>query len=59
MWNLITYSCKKGVPDIVEFLIEIDIDISIKYTEESINNMNSYEYAREFGQRKIAEYLMR
>lgn len=35
------------------------IDISIRYTGESIKNMDAYEYAREFGQTEIAEYLKR
>lgn len=45
--------------NIVEFLVEKDIDISIRYTGENIKNMNAYEYAIEFGKREIAEYLIR
>ncbi len=47
-----------GHKDVVEFLVEKGIDISIRYTGESTKNMNAYEYAREFGQTEIAEYLI-
>jgi uncharacterized protein len=47
-----------GHKDVVEFLVEKGIDISIRYTGESMKNMNAYEYAREFGQTEIAEYLI-
>ncbi|MFE4243466.1 ankyrin repeat domain-containing protein [Peribacillus butanolivorans] len=46
-----------GHKEVVEFLVEKGIDISIRYTGESIKNMDAYEYAREFGQIEIAEYL--
>ncbi|MDM5312630.1 ankyrin repeat domain-containing protein [Peribacillus frigoritolerans] len=46
-----------GHKEVVELLVENGIDISIRYTGESIKNMNAYEYAREFGQTEIAEYL--
>jgi len=46
-----------GHKEVVEFLVEKGIDISIRYTGESIKNMDAYEYAREFGQTEIAEYL--
>ncbi|WP_242246107.1 ankyrin repeat domain-containing protein [Bacillus cereus group sp. BfR-BA-01523] len=46
-----------GHKEVVEFLVEKGLDISIRYTGESIKNMNAYEYAREFGQTEIAEYL--
>ena len=46
-----------GHKEVVEFLVENGIDISIRYTGESIKNMDAYEYAREFGQTEIAEYL--
>ncbi|MDR4904410.1 hypothetical protein S3E15_01813 [Bacillus mycoides] len=46
-----------GHKEVVEILVEKGIDISIRYTGENIKNMNAYEYAREFGQTKIAEYL--
>ncbi|MCU7667430.1 ankyrin repeat domain-containing protein [Bacillus thuringiensis] len=48
-----------GHKEVVEFLVERRIDTSIRYTEENIKNMNAYEYAREFGQTEIAEYLNR
>ncbi|WP_350300011.1 ankyrin repeat domain-containing protein [Peribacillus frigoritolerans] len=46
-----------GHKEVVEFLVEKGIDISIRYAGESIKNMDAYEYAREFGQTEIAEYL--
>ncbi|PEK56578.1 ankyrin repeat domain-containing protein, partial [Bacillus pseudomycoides] len=46
-----------GYKEVAEFLVEKGIDISIRYTGENIKNMNAYEYAREFGQTEIAEYL--
>ncbi|MCC2380295.1 ankyrin repeat domain-containing protein [Bacillus wiedmannii] len=46
-----------GHKEVVEFLVEKGIDISIRYTGESIKNMDAYEYAREFGQTETAEYL--
>nr|WP_231619496.1 ankyrin repeat domain-containing protein [Fictibacillus sp. 5RED26] len=46
-----------GHQDIVELLVESGIDISKRYTGESLKNMNAYEYAREFGQTDITEYL--
>ncbi|PDY46389.1 ankyrin repeat domain-containing protein [Bacillus pseudomycoides] len=46
-----------GHKEVAEFLVEKGIDISIRYTGESIQNMGAYEYAREFGQTEIAEYL--
>ncbi|WP_367888110.1 ankyrin repeat domain-containing protein [Bacillus wiedmannii] len=46
-----------GHKEVVELLVEKGIDISIRYTGESIKNMDAYEYAREFGQTEIAEYL--
>ncbi|MEI4804073.1 ankyrin repeat domain-containing protein [Bacillus sp. FJAT-51639] len=46
-----------GHKEVVEFLVEKGIDISIRYTGEKINKMDAYEYAREFGQTEITEYL--
>ncbi|KLA31126.1 ankyrin repeat domain-containing protein [Bacillus cereus] len=48
-----------GHKNVVEFLVEKGIDISIRYTGENIKNMNAYDYAMEFGQIEIAEYLIR
>lgn len=48
-----------GHKEVVEYLFEKGIDISIRYTGESIKNMDAYEYAREFGQTEIADYLKR
>lgn len=46
-----------GHKEVVEYLVEEGIDISIRYTGESIKNMDAYGYARKFGQTEIAEYL--
>ena len=46
-----------GHKEVVKFLVEKGIDISVRYTGENIKDMNAYEYAREFGQTEIAEYL--
>lgn len=46
-----------GHRDVVVFLVEEGMDISVRYTGEVLKNMNAYEYAREFGQTEIAEYL--
>jgi len=46
-----------GHKEVVEFLVEKGIYITIRYTGENSKNMNAYEYAREFGQTEIAEYL--
>lgn len=46
-----------GHKEVVEFLVESGIDISIHYTGENIKDMDAFEYARQFGQTEIAEYL--
>lgn len=46
-----------GHKEVAEFLVEKGIDISVRYTGESLMDMDAYEYAREFGQTEIAEYL--
>ena len=46
-----------GHKEVAEFLVEKGIDISIRYTGKSLMDMDAYEYAREFGQTEIAEYL--
>ncbi|MFJ5771001.1 ankyrin repeat domain-containing protein [Psychrobacillus sp. NPDC093180] len=46
-----------GHKEVVDLLVEKGIDISIRYTGENMKNMNAYEYAKEFGQTEIAEYL--
>ncbi|EIT83645.1 ankyrin repeat family protein, partial [Fictibacillus macauensis ZFHKF-1] len=48
-----------GHKEVAELLVEKGIDISIKYTGESIKNMSAYDYAKEFGQTEIADYLKR
>ncbi|WP_226527103.1 ankyrin repeat domain-containing protein [Metabacillus niabensis] len=46
-----------GHKEVVELLVDSGIDISVRYTGESMKDMDAYEYAREFGQTEIAEYL--
>ena len=38
-------------------LVENNIDISIKYSGETMNDMDAYAFAIERGQIEIAEYL--
>lgn len=46
-----------GHQEVVKYLVQKGIDVSIRYRGENIKNMNAYEYARELGQTEIAEYL--
>lgn len=46
-----------GHKEVAEFLVEKGINISIRYTGENIENMDASEYARQYGQKEIAEYL--
>ena len=48
-----------GHKKIVEYLVNQGIDISVQYTGENIKGMDAYQYAKEFGQIEIAEYLKR
>ena len=43
--------------DIVQLLVKNNIDISIKYSGDSMKDMDAYAFAIERGQTKIAEYL--
>jgi ankyrin repeat protein len=46
-----------GHKEIVEYLVNQGIDISVQYTGENIEDMDAYRYAKEFGQTEIADYL--
>ena len=46
-----------GYFDIVMFLVEKGIDISAQYDMGTLNNVDAYEYARQYGQTEIADYL--
>ena len=46
-----------GHLNVVKFLVENEIDITVRYNTNALKNMNAYEYAREFGQTEIANYL--
>ncbi|MCR3761913.1 ankyrin repeat domain-containing protein [Clostridium felsineum] len=43
--------------DVVQELIKRGIDITVRYTSDSLTDMDAYGYAREFGQTEIADYL--
>lgn len=46
-----------GHLEIVKLLVKNNIDITIKYSGESMKDMGAYEFAIERGQLEIAEYL--
>ena len=46
-----------GHLDIVKFLVQIGIDITVKYRGDRMKDMGAYEFAVERGQIEIADYL--
>jgi ankyrin repeat protein len=46
-----------GHLEIVKFLIERGIDYRVRYTGESMKDMDALAFARERGQTEIADYL--
>jgi ankyrin repeat protein len=46
-----------GHLDIVKYLVQNGIDITVKYTGDTMKDMGAYEFAIERGQIEIAEYL--
>ncbi|MDO4167590.1 MAG: ankyrin repeat domain-containing protein [Eubacteriales bacterium] len=46
-----------GHLEIAKFLVENGIDITASYSIGTLENVDAYEYARQFGQLEIAEYL--
>lgn len=46
-----------GYHDIVKFLVENGIDITVQYSIGKLDNVDAYEYSRQLGQTKIANYL--
>jgi len=48
-----------GHLDIVKYLVENGIDITVKYTGDTMKDMDAYAFAIERGQTEIAEYLKR
>ncbi|MCV9885108.1 ankyrin repeat domain-containing protein [Metabacillus halosaccharovorans] len=46
-----------GHLDIVKFLVQNGIDITVKYTGDTMKDMGAYEIAIERGQTEITEYL--
>ncbi|KXY06602.1 hypothetical protein AT260_17575 [Bacillus wiedmannii] len=43
--------------NIVKYLVQSGIDITVKYTGDTMKDMGAYEFAIERGQVEIAEYL--
>ena len=48
-----------GHLDIVKYLVKNGIDITVKYTGDTMKDMDAYAFAVERGQTEIAEYLKR
>ncbi|WP_375090104.1 ankyrin repeat domain-containing protein [Peribacillus sp. RS7] len=46
-----------GHLDIVKYLVQNGIDITVKYTGDTMKDMGAYEFAIERGQTEISEYL--
>ncbi len=46
-----------GHMDVVQYLVQKGIDITVRYNTENLNNISAYEFAVEFGQTKIANYI--
>ncbi|MFJ7467258.1 ankyrin repeat domain-containing protein [Peribacillus frigoritolerans] len=46
-----------GHLDIVKYFVKNDIDITVKYSGDTMKDMGAYEFAIERGQTEIAEYL--
>lgn len=46
-----------GHLDIVKFLVQNGIDITVKYTGDTMKDMGAYEFSIERGQIEIADYL--
>lgn len=40
-----------------KFLIDKGIDITVSYSIGKLENVDAYEYARQFGQLEIADYI--
>lgn len=55
--NPIFAAIYNGNFEIVKFLCERDIDITASYPIGQLDNVDAYEYARQFGQMEIANYL--
>ncbi|MCM1158568.1 MAG: ankyrin repeat domain-containing protein [Bacteroidales bacterium] len=46
-----------GHYEVAKFLIDKGIDITASYSIGKLDNVDAYEYARQFGQLEIAEYI--
>ncbi len=55
--NALFGAISNGYPDIAELLIESGIDVSVKYTGESMKAMDALAFARKQGQTEIVKLL--
>lgn len=46
-----------GHYEVAKYLIDNGIDITVKYNVGKLDNVDAYEYARQFGQTEIANYI--
>ena len=46
-----------GYYEVAKYLIDNGIDISVNYPIGKLNNVDAYEYAKQFGQTEIAKYI--
>lgn len=46
-----------GHLDVARFLVEKGIDFKVHYAIGDLENVDAYEYARQYGQTEITEYL--
>lgn len=46
-----------GHYEVAKFLIDKGIDITVSYSIGKLENVDAYEYARQFGQLEIADYI--
>ena len=46
-----------GHIDLVRFLVENGIDLKVYYSIGELEKVDAYEYARQYGQTEIADYL--
>ncbi len=55
--NPIFSAIYNGQFEVVKYLVEQGLDISVRYKDAPLENMNAYDYADQFGQLEIAKYL--
>lgn len=57
--NPLFSAIQEGHMDVAQCLVENGIDITIKYNTENLNDIGAYEFAVEYGETEIANYLKR